>query len=306
MVGPVGGLVKLREATSRSVATISRLYPFYSGAGTFANSWLFRQLDPASGRDSVVEVTGGRASIPAGDLVGRAMRFAGDLDPKVSWVIERCVGRGDIVLDIGCNLGLVALRLAERVGPGGQVHAFEPQPRMLKHLDETLALNPGLPVTLHRVALGAKAGELELSLPTGNAGAARLLASGDAGQGQSLSTVPVPVRRLDDVVHELGLSRLDFIKMDVEGFEAQVLEGARHVFKVLTPKVILLEENTSATGKHLPPALAFLAAAGYDLFGLPRRYLSMGLVPIAADVPAHDYVALAPGTQPEMRRALGL
>ena len=71
------------------IAIFSRLFPLKSGCGPFANSTLFRFLDPPGGKDSVVKLKGGRAVIPAGDYVGRAMRFAGDLDPKVSWVIER-------------------------------------------------------------------------------------------------------------------------------------------------------------------------------------------------------------------------
>lgn len=125
------------------IGRASRLYPFYSGAGRFANSALFRSLDTSGGPDAIVQVEGGKALVPAGDHVGRAMRFVGDLDPKVSWVVDRCLRPGYVALDIGANLGLVSLRMAARVGSSGQVHAFEPQPRLISYLEKTQALNPG-------------------------------------------------------------------------------------------------------------------------------------------------------------------
>lgn len=108
--------------------------------------------------------------MPAGDYVGRAMRFVGDLAPKVSWVIDRSVLSSDTVLDIGGNLGLVSLRMASLVGPQGNVHTFEPQPRMLQYLQKTVVLTPRTPITIHGLALGDCKQTLSLSIPSGNAG----------------------------------------------------------------------------------------------------------------------------------------
>lgn len=102
---------------AETVARITRLYPFLSGCGTFANHPL---LNAAAGRpkgDAWAKVEGGELSVSLDDYVGRSAFFIGDLDRKVSAIIDRFVRPGDMVLDIGANIGFVSLRLAKRVGP---------------------------------------------------------------------------------------------------------------------------------------------------------------------------------------------
>lgn len=287
---------------ARLIERGAQLYPFFSGAGRFANSALFRALDPPGGEDRIVKTRcGGWAVIPAGDHVGRAMRFVGDLDPKVSWVLDRVLDRGDVALDIGANLGLVSLRMAARVGPTGHVHSFEPQPRMLDYLRQTQAKNPGLPLTLHPVALGPEEKTMTMHIPDGNAGAGSLSKSSAEWQ-----EVAVPVKRLDDYAKVIGIDRVDVIKLDVEGFEAQVLQGAMGIIGRTKPRVIILEENRPHRETGMAPALRMLQEAGYDLFALPRQFLSVNLVPLAENRFAHDFVGISKTADETLYHALGL
>jgi len=82
------------------VSFITRKYPFYSGCGTIANSHLMDMIAPPS-RFGWARSIGGEVLVPLDDLVGRALYFFGDLDPKVTWVIRRLLEPGDIALDIG-------------------------------------------------------------------------------------------------------------------------------------------------------------------------------------------------------------
>lgn len=286
------------------IERFARFYPFYSGAGRFANSALFRWIDAPGGPDRVVRVEGGRALIPAGDHVGRAMRFVGDLDPKISSIVDRALQPGDVALDIGANLGLVGLRMAARVGQAGEVHLFEPQPRLIGYLKKTLALNPDCRLTLHTVALGADNTELVLQVPYGNAGAASFRTT--SRRQNPMQEFTVPVRRLDTYAEESGLSRIDFVKVDVEGFEASVIEGGAMVLKHIKPHVILLEENGYRPGRSLPPALKALKELDYRLYALPKRLFSMRLLPLANNQPAHDFVAVAATAPERISKSLGL
>jgi FkbM family methyltransferase len=123
------------------------------------------------------------------------------------------------------------------------VHAFEPNPIIADRLRASLECNGITNVQLHQVALGAEPNTLKLSIPEGNAGAASFLHN----RGQSID---VPVTRLDDF--EL---RPSFIKMDVEGFEDQVLEGFSETLRNHPPPVILFEQN-DAKGSSCSEALA--------------------------------------------------
>jgi FkbM family methyltransferase len=267
---------------------------------------LFRLLDPVGGPDAMVPVIGGQAVVPAGDHVGRAMRFVGDLDPKVSWVVDRAVQPGDVALDIGANLGLVSLRISARAGPQGMVHAFEPQPRLQGYLRRTLEQNSPCNITLHPIALGTETATLEMAVPGHNAGAATLNHAGDKSTRPGVEMIAVPVRALSDYAGEIGLSRVDFIKIDVEGFEANVIRGGTELLRATRPRVIILEENNPDPQTGLSPALESLQALDYDIFSLPKRLLSVRLCPLAERQAAHDYVAVSRSAPDATRRALGL
>jgi FkbM family methyltransferase len=290
----------MKGALASAIAALGRLYPLKSGCGYFANAAPLRWLDPPPGTDVVARIAGGRAVVPADDYVGRAMRFFGDLDPKVSWVIDRAVLPGDIAVDVGGNLGLVTLRMAMHAGPSGMVHTFEPQPRMLHYLRRTLALNPGLRISLHGIALGAEPNELLLEVPSHNAGAATFLARGRP----SASSIRVPVRPMAEYCAEAGIARVDVMKIDVEGFEAMVLEGARPILEGLRPpRAILFEQHQPSPDS---PAVEILRACGYTIFALPRRYFRVQLLPVEECANAHDFVAVHRDCAASVKRALGI
>jgi hypothetical protein len=140
------------------------------------------------------------------------------------------------------------------------------------------------------MGLGNEETTLPLGIPMGNLGRASFLTRFEA-------SVDVPVRRLTDYASEIGLSRIDFIKLDVEGFETEVLRGGLDLIRETRPRAILLEEH--APLDPLPPSLQLLKGLGYRLFLLPRTFLTVKLIPF--DEPghrkSHDYVAV----QPEVR-----
>src|SRR5947208_1901642 len=110
------------------ISSIAHMYPFYSGCGTIANSRPMDVMAPPLSDLVWARSVGGEVLVPLDDLVGRALYFFGDLDPKLTWVIRRLLEPGDIALDIGANLGFLSLFMAKIVGAHGAVHAFEPNP----------------------------------------------------------------------------------------------------------------------------------------------------------------------------------
>lgn len=267
-------------------ARLGRLYPLNSGCGTIATSRHFSRLVGSRSVDVWANVFGAKALVPLTDLVGRSMFFFGDLDPKVTWAVRRFCRRGDVTLDIGANLGLVSILMASI---GAEVHAFEPNPRMIGYLNQTVARNPDLPITLHKTALGAADRELDLMIPEQNEGAASLKS---LGVRRVIESVTVPVRRLDDYIGNAGVDRVDFIKIDVEGFEPQVFEGAQNVLRELRPRALVFEENDPS-----PKCDTFriLQSLGYSIFAIPKNLARNRLIEVDAlgHRIAHDFVAVA-------------
>lgn len=275
------------------VASLTRRYPFISGCGTIANSSLVRKASGAAG--GLVWARNDRGQqllVPFDDFVGRAIYFVGDLDRKLSRLVGRIVREGDTVLDIGANLGAVALPLSALVGPTGSVHAFEPNPAMADLLAQSLERNKATNVQLHRVALGGEPGTLPLHIPEANAGMGTL----KPGDGRFGRRVDVEVKRLDDVIEEAGIGPVRLVKIDVEGFEAEVFSGARRWLGSTPPDAIVFEFNDALEGFWSAPLIELLREFEFDLYSIPKRLMSLALTPLAAGssaIPAaHDFLAI--------------
>jgi len=137
--------------------------------------------------------------------------------------VMEMVGPGDWAIDIGANIGVVTGQLAARVGASGHVWAIEPVPQNSERLKALRERNNLQMIRTFDVAMGPSDGSVVLRLPTpGNSAVASVTASWIDGD-----KITVPVRSLDSLVAEHGSEgRLTLIKIDVEGYESQVLAGA--------------------------------------------------------------------------------
>jgi FkbM family methyltransferase len=255
------------------VAAMARRYPFYTGCGWLANHRIIRRLAGPSKEIAWARVQGGYlVAAPLDDHVGRAIFYVGELDRKITWVCSRLVRPGDTVLDIGANLGMVSLILSAMVGPSGQVHAFEPNPDMQSLMGDAITRNRIHNVILHPIALGSQAGEVMLSVPRGNAGAASVVAA--RGLSESVD-IPVQMRTLSAVMAEHDVDQIRLVKIDVEGFESEVLIGAIGLFSRVRPDAIIFEVNDLEGDVRHHPTFRLLSRSGYGFFSLPRRLLRM-------------------------------
>jgi FkbM family methyltransferase len=163
--------------------------------------------------------------------------WEGRWEPWIDHHVLYAVQPGMTVCDVGAAFGYYTLLMAEKVGARGRVHAFEPNPALAALLQQSVAVNGFHPrVTIHQLALGAEDGELRLHVDTESVGGA-FLSQADAQAGTD--AVPVVVRRLDDLVP--ADQKVDFLKVDVEGFEAAVMAGARATLARSELKGALLE-----------------------------------------------------------------
>lgn len=148
--------------------------------------------------------------------------WTGVYEPGLFRLLPDLVPAGGMCLDVGANVGAISLMLARRVGTGGRVVAFEPAPPNLLRLRANLELNPQLAarIEVHARGVGAHPDTLYWREEPGNPGNGMLGATGD---------LPVPITTLDTCAAELGWQRVDFIKIDVEGMELEVMQGGREL-----------------------------------------------------------------------------
>ena len=181
--------------------------------------------------------------------------------------------RPGTILDVGAHDGLLTLPLARL--PGARVIAFEPLPSAHARLAAACADLPN--VELRREALGAAPGRLMLSVPVVDGEPAEQWASlaKDYGAFASVTTEAHAVEVI--TIDSLGLSDVTHMKVDAEGFEQEVLEGARATLRRCRPVLSLeLEERHREGATRDVPAL--LAALGYET----RFWLDGAMRPLAA------------------------
>ncbi|HEX4241668.1 MAG TPA: FkbM family methyltransferase [Steroidobacteraceae bacterium] len=271
------------------LSTLTRRYPFYSGCAALANHPWIDRLAGSSSEKTWARVCGGEVLASLDDFVGRAAFYVGDLDRKLSWIYRRLIRPGDTVLDIGANIGIVTVGMAKLVGSAGRVHAFEPNPRLTQRLHQVIDRNHLSQVTIHALALGAEAAMLDLHIPRDNAGAGSLIRK----RGRPCEIVTVRVERLSAILEPQPIR---LIKIDVEGFEAEVFRGAEALLRA-QPAAILFELNGDEDRSGEAPLLQLLAAYGYAFLAIPKSLLRMRLVPIdhlsADELTGHDFLAVA-------------
>jgi FkbM family methyltransferase len=156
---------------------------------------------------------------------------------------------GGTVLDLGANVGFYTLLAAELVGPSGHVHAFEPVPRNLQYLRRHIALNGLANVSVNETAVSDASGKRRFRFHT----SAAMGHLSDDGQ------IEVNAIALDQFVFGTAVKTLHSIKIDVEGAEFSVLQGAREVLSQHRPALLLATHSHALRSN----CLDLLAAHGY-------------------------------------------
>ncbi|WP_191085672.1 FkbM family methyltransferase [Roseococcus microcysteis] len=135
-------------------------------------------------------------------------------------------GQGAVLMDVGANIGLASLAMAQAAPGHAVLLAIEPNAANAGHLRHNLAAN-GLPrARVEEMALGARGGEAEFMADARNSATGHLVAHEAAAAGAGRTVRRVPVQRLDRLLADHGCERLDVLKVDVEGGEDEVLAGA--------------------------------------------------------------------------------
>ncbi len=163
----------------------------------------------------------------AEDLIKRAVAGGAQWEPHVLALFEEYVRPGTVVLEVGAHIGTHAVPVSRLVGPWGRVYAFEPQRKLHRELHHNLALNGVTNVVPLRFAIGsgdARVVTMNPSMP-GNEGGTAIGSGGD----------PVELRSLDS----FGFERVTVIKIDVEGFEDEVLAGAADTIRRSRPALLI-------------------------------------------------------------------
>ena len=182
-------------------------------------------------------------------------------EPYLTDLMLSKVNKGDVVVDIGANIGYDTVLFADKVGKRGKVIAIEPDPTNFEILQKNIKENKLFNVVAVQAALGDVNKKMKIYESEENFGDHRMWNSPDysATVGMTIQnplksnpspceagclpltrerkTVEVYCRRLDDLLKELEYEKIDFIKMDVQGFEGKVIEGGKKIIEKNKPTI---------------------------------------------------------------------
>jgi FkbM family methyltransferase len=195
------------------------------------------------------------------------------------------------VVDIGAHHGLYTLLAAKCVGRSGKVIAFEPSRRERRRLLRHIRVNRCWNVIVEACALGNQAGDADLFMVEGAQDWCNSLRPPAATQ---IATSRVAVERLDDALWSLQVDSVDLIKLDAEGAELSILQGAGEFLRGASRPVILAEVQdirTRAWGYRAREIVEFLAKEKYCWFALSEDG-SLRLTDTALDSYDANLVAL--------------
>ena len=214
------------------------------------------------------------------DACGTAV-FLGRYETTEWQFVNTFLRPGMNVLDIGAHHGFYTLLASRKVGAGGRVLAFEPSPRERRKLLRHLRLNRCTNVQVEVCALGSAQGESDLFVVVGHETGFNSLRPPDAPE--PTQRVRVTVSTLDACLEREKMERVDFVKLDVEGGEMEVLKGAAGLL-ARRPRPLLLcevqEIRTRPWGYAAREIIEFLRCRGYRWFA-PQPEGS--LLPVPAD-----------------------
>jgi FkbM family methyltransferase len=226
-------------------------------------AWTLRE---SLGRDMAFSTPDGKrfTSMP-NNFSSLALHIAGNRDPEIHKFIRRHLKPGAVMCDIGANIGAYAVLLGPAVGPTGRVIAFEAHPVCYGYLQQNVRLNQLTNVTIENKGLGDQVGELRIEYDQKNPGQTHIDLQG------ARDSVRIPVSTLDAELARLNVATVDYIKIDVEGFELFVLKGASKTISASPDLVVqteLFDKYCKRYGYKTVDVLDFMTGLGFVAHGV--------------------------------------
>jgi FkbM family methyltransferase len=238
-----------------------------------------------------------KMSLNLRDWCERRTYFTGHYYQRdVEELLGHLLKRGDQFIDIGANIGMISLVCAHLVGPTGRGLAFEPNPAVFRRLKGHIEENGLSHVEPINAALGDAEGTAELYFPGSHSGIGTLV----TGRGDNGDHVTVTVKRGDQFGSRLDPNRPTLIKIDVEGYEYQVLQGMDELLARPETAVVLevtdsMLRGAGASARMLYDRLEGFGYSGYSFRRVRGRWnakLEFRKTDGPLDVPQYDAVFL--------------
>lgn len=206
--------------------------------------------------------------------------------------LRKNLKEGDVFIDVGANIGLFTILASKCVGNTGKIFSFEPNPEIFEQLEINVSLNKSKNIELFNFALGNNQSEEKLyPILQVNRGASSLIKPKDSNL-----SFKVNVKRFDDLFENIIPC---YIKIDVEGFEFEVIKGMKNIISSTNPPVLIVEYSQNRESANNSSELIdfILSANHYSLFMFlsgKDRYSCLVKVENYSLLRSHDNIVFIP------------
>jgi FkbM family methyltransferase len=228
-------------------------------------------------------VHGSRFRVRPSDFVENRLCFFGSWEPAVTQQFESLIQPGDVVIDVGANIGYYSVLSSKLVGSKGRVYALEPSASIRARLEANLRLNSCNNVTVLPFGAWHETGTAKLNLVDGNRGSSTIGSTENSHQSEQIH-----LKRLDEMIPQSEWERIRLIKIDVEGAELSAVQGAEKILNQASHIEVICEvcpERMEAVGGACLELLHLMQGHGFSGFEIgndysPAAYISNKTNPI--------------------------
>ena len=203
-------------------------------------------------------------------------------EPVTTEIVSKKLREGMTCVDAGGNIGYYATLESNKVGKTGKVIAIEPSPINFRYLTKNLELQNQSNYEVHNFACGKEDGELSF-LVHAISNMCKVVKEGDKTP-EGMDVIKIPVKKLDTFLNSIGVEKIDFLRMDIEGSELNLFEGAKNIIKKSKP-MIQFEFHPGKLGPaDTRKVLEYLKSEDYEIDSFLIGYLDTPLVGTVRDL----------------------
>lgn len=275
MLKAISGYWKLSKKYG-IIKAIKYFYSWYYGQ--------FKQRNVDLSKERIIDVKNGCKLylIPNDPGISLELTRFGIHEPVTTLIVMEKIKKGMVCLDCGGNIGYYATLESNLVGKEGRVIAVEPSPVNFRYLKKNLELQNQGNYEVHNIACGKEDGEITFVIHK-ISNMCRFANEGEQ-ESEDKKLVKIPVRKLDTFLADKKLDRLDFLRMDIEGSELKLFEGAKEIIKKFKP-MIQIELHLGHLGpENTRKLLLYLQGEGYEFSTFMIGYLDTPLVGTKRDI----------------------
>ena len=232
-----------------------------------------------------VNVHGFKMSVLPNDPLGTSSELLifNSHEPVSTQIINSKLKKGMTCLDIGANIGYYVLLESKCVGSEGNIIAIEPSPINFECLKKNITSLKIENVQAYNIAAGEKDGTINFLIYEGAGNSCMVIPEGQESRWPG-KLIEVHVRKMDSFLLELGINKIDFLRMDVEGYENNVLEGLTQILKYSKP-IIHIEVHVNIIGREKTISMIQnLKIFGYDVTAYVPREIDTPLIGTIKDI----------------------